>query len=73
MLDLLDMFWPLGFFAGAFFLLAGHATQSIKHNKNYFEEAYKWARNGGLILLAAMFLLWLLRVQHYWHSISISN
>jgi hypothetical protein len=55
-MDILVVLWPIGIMAGAFFLLAAHATKSLKRD-DYMDESYQWAMRGGLILLATTILI----------------
>jgi len=72
MIDLLDMLWPFGLFFGALCLFAAYATKNAKQG-DYLEDAYKWAPGGGLVILASAIIMWILRVQPYWYSLSVSN
>jgi hypothetical protein len=71
MLDALDFLWPLGGMAGIVCVLVAFCTANVE--KPDMVSAYKWAPYGALLLFAADNLMWLLRVQHYWPSLQISN
>jgi hypothetical protein len=71
MLNALDDLWGLGVLFGALMVFGGYCTANVE--KPDMEEAYRHARNGGIIIFVSAILMWVLRVQHYWPSLHISN